>query len=270
MHLCYGLLTTDSRIMTLTNELKSALVTAGARRIGKSMALALAADGFTVAIHAHRSTREAEETVNQIKASGGKAAVVHADLTQAAEMDALVKQATDQIGPLDLVINNASAFLYDTVTNLDANAWAQHFALHVEAPSRIASAFAKQLPDDAAGLIINMIDQRVLKLDPRFYSYVLSKSALWTATRTMAQALAPRIRVNAIGLGPAMPSPRQKAADFKKQAASVLLRHGPELAEISDTVAYLYRAKSVTGQMIALDGGQHLAWKTPDILETGE
>ncbi len=185
-------------------------------------------------------------------------------------MDALVKQATDQVGPLDLVINNASVFLYDTITDMDPNAWTQHFALHVEAPSRIASAFARQLPEGADGLIINMIDQRVLKLDPRFYSYVLSKSALWTATRTMAQALAPQIRVNAIGLGPAMPSPRQKVADFEKQAASVLLGHGPELDEISDTVAYLYRAKSVTGQMIALDGGQHLAWKTRDILETGE
>ncbi len=256
--------------MSLNNQLKAALVTAGAKRIGKSIALGLAAEGFAVAVHAHESNVEAEETVAEIEAGGGKAVVLVTDLTNVDGMDGLVPRAVEALGPLDLVVNNASAFISDTVAKPGKEAWDLHFALHVEAPSRIASAFAAQLPDASSGLIINMIDQRVLKLDPRFYSYVLSKSALWTATRTMAQALAPRIRVNAIGPGPTMPNERQKREDFDRQAASVPLGHGPDLDEISATVSYLYKAKSVTGQMIALDGGQHLAWKTPDILESRE
>ncbi|MCO6186495.1 SDR family oxidoreductase [Rhizobium sp. L1K21] len=256
--------------MTQTPDLKTALVTAGAKRIGKSIALGLASEGFAVAVHAHTSADEAQETVDEIVAAGGRAAVVTADLTDPDAADGLVNKAADALGPLDLVVNNASAFVDDSVHALDKDTWDLHFALHVEAPSRIIGAFSKQLPEGAKGLVVNMIDQRVLKLDPRFYSYVLSKSALWTATRTLAQALAPRIRVNAIGPGPTIPSPRQDPDEFNKQASAVPLGHGPALDEMWRTIAYLYNTPSITGQMIALDGGQHLAWDTPDILESSE
>lgn len=250
--------------------MKSVLVTAAAKRIGKAIATGLAADGFTVAVHAHKSIAEAEETVAEIRNAGGNAAVVLADLTKPDEADGLIDKAVTAIGPLDLVVNNASAFVADSITQLNKEVWDLHFALHVEAPSRIAGAFARQLPEDANGLIINIIDQRVLKLNPRFYSYMLSKSAMWTATRTMAQALAPRIRVNAIGPGPSLPSSRQGSEDFKKQVEAVPLKLGPKLEEFARTIRYLYDTPSITGQMITLDGGQHLAWKTPDMLEIKE
>jgi NAD(P)-dependent dehydrogenase (short-subunit alcohol dehydrogenase family) len=158
----------------------------------------------------------------------------------------------------------------DDVSRFDEALFDLHFAIHLKAPAILAEAMANGLPEGREGLIVNIIDQRVWKLTPRFFSYTLSKSALWTATQTMAQALAPRIRVNAIGPGPTLANDRQQPDDFDKQAASVLLGRGPELSEFGATVRYLYQARSVTGQMIALDGGQHLAWETPDASGVGE
>ncbi len=256
----------------MTNQsVKTALVTAGAKRLGRAIVEGLAAEGFRVVIHAHESVNEAEALASAINASGGRAATVFADLTKPEEARGLVAKASAAIGtPLNLLVNNASAFVADTIHDINMDVWRLHFALHVEAPSLLASAFAAQLPDDAEGLIVNMVDQRVLKLNPRFYSYTLSKSALWTATRTMAQALSPRIRVNAIGPGPSMPSERQARIDFDRQVAAVPLRRGPAPEEFARTINYLFHARSVTGQMITLDGGQHLAWQTPDILEIKE
>ncbi|WP_306118657.1 MULTISPECIES: SDR family oxidoreductase [unclassified Roseitalea] len=247
------------------NERPAVLVTGGAKRIGQAIATDLARHRFDVAIHANRSIDKAQALAEALTASGGRAVAVQADLTDAIRARDLVRQASDALGrPVDILVNNASIFLDDAVGAIDEGAWDAHFDLHLRAPVLLGEAMADALPEGAHGLIVNMIDQRVWKLTPRFFSYTLSKSALWTATRTMAQALAPRIRVNAIGPGPTLKNPRQSDAAFRAQAEAVPLGHGPNLAEFGATIRYLWKARSVTGQMIALDGGQHLAWRTPD------
>jgi NAD(P)-dependent dehydrogenase (short-subunit alcohol dehydrogenase family) len=243
----------------------TALVTGGARRIGRAIVEDLAANGFAVAIHCNRSREEAGRLAAEIRAKGGQAAVVQADLTDMADADGLISAAAAALGPVRLLVNNASLFDDDSVAELDLAAFDRHFAIHVKAPAVLAGRFAAALPVGAEGLIVNMIDQRVFRLTPRYFSYTLSKSALWTATQTMAQALAPRIRVNAIGPGPTFANIRQQDSDFQAQIDALLLGRGPALGEFGATIRYLWQARSVTGQMIALDGGQHLAWQTPDV-----
>ena len=249
----------------LNKPLKTALVTGGARRIGKAIVEDLAANGFAVAIHVNESREEAEAIAQALRARGGKAAVVQCDLADGAATARLIAAATEAIGPLDLLVNNASIFKPDTVDAFDDVLWDRHFAVHVKAPSILARDFLRQLPDGVSGSIINLIDQRVWNPTPRYYSYTLSKSALWMATRTMAQSFAPRVRVNAIGPGPSLPNERQDDADFQAQVEGLILRRGPALAEFGRTVRFLFDTPSITGQMIALDGGQHLAWETPDV-----
>ncbi|WP_377288095.1 SDR family oxidoreductase [Rhizobium sp. SG2393] len=250
--------------------LKTALVTGGARRIGKAIVEDLAEHGFAVAIHANGSLSDAEGLAETIRARGGKAAAVQANLEDIGETEGLVDAAVAAIGPLGLVVNNASVFLKDSLQELDAKAWDRHFAVHARAPSLITSAFARQLPAGTGGLVVNIVDQRVWAPNPRFYSYMLSKAALWMATQTMAQALAPTIRVNAIGPGPTLPNDRQNEADFQAQVEALILKRGPALEEFGRTIRFLFDTPSITGQMLALDGGQHLAWETPDIREIVE
>ena len=243
----------------------TALVTGGARRIGRAIVEDLASHGFAVAIHCNRSRAEAEDLAAAVAANGGEAAIVTADLTDMRAVDGLVSQAEKAIGPITLLVNNASVFAADEVTDFDWAVWDRHFAVHVKTPALLSRRFAEALPEGAEGLIVNIIDQRVWKPTPRYFSYALSKSTLWTATQTMAQALAPRIRVNAIGPGPTLASERQQPEDFAAQVDGVLLKRGPDLLEFGATIRYLWEARSITGQMIALDGGQHLAWQTPDV-----
>lgn len=254
----------------MRTPLKTALVTGGAKRIGKAIVEDLAAHGFAVAIHANTSLTEAEELAAGLRAKGGKAAVVTADLTDSASVATLMPRAVEALGPIGLLVNNASLFKKDSLDEFDETIWDRHFSLHVKAPSLLARDFAAQLPQNNSGLIVNIVDQRVWSPNPRFYSYMLSKSALLTATKTMAQALAPNIRVNAIGPGPTLPNERQNQADFQRQVDAVILKTGPQLAEFGRTIRFLFSTPSMTGQMIALDGGQHLAWQTPDILEIVE
>ncbi|GGD82396.1 MULTISPECIES: SDR family oxidoreductase [Rhizobium] len=251
-------------------RLRTALITGSAKRIGRAIAEDLAANGFSVAIHANGSVGEAEELVAELRRKGYRAAALQADLTDIGETGALVAKASEALGPLDLLVNNASVFQHDSARSFNAATWALHFDLHVRAPSILAAAFAQQMPVAASGLIVNIIDQRVWALRPSFYSYTLSKSALWTATQTLAQALAPRIRVNAVGPGPSMPSERQAMEDFQAQVSALILQRGPALEEFGQTIRFLYDTPSITGQMIALDGGQHLAWQTPDVAEITE
>lgn len=241
------------------------LVTGGAKRIGRAIVEDLAAHGFGVAIHCNHARKAADDLAATISASGGRAVVVQADLADMAAVDGLVADAATALGPISLLVNNASVFEVDSVTDFGWEIWDRHFALHVKTPALLAKNFAAALPEGAGGLIVNMIDQRVLKPTPQYFSYSLSKAAMWAATRTMAQALAPRIRVNAIGPGPTLPSSRQDAAAFAAQLDGLILKHGPALAEFGATIRYLWQSRSVTGQMIALDGGQHLAWQTPDV-----
>ena len=242
-----------------------ALVTGAAKRIGAAIAADLAANGFAVAIHCNRSCAEAEPLLASIADGGGRAAIVRADLTNRSEVAGVIRAAEAALGPVRLLVNNASAFEKDEAQSPDWSTWDRHFAVHLEAPVRLSSDMAQRLPDGDAGLVVNIVDQRVWKLTPQFFSYTLSKSALWTATQTMAQAFAPRIRVNAIGPGPTLRNERQGESDFEEQRKGLLLKSGPMLTEFGATIRYLWGTPSITGQMIALDGGQHLAWQTPDV-----
>ncbi|RWF49456.1 MAG: SDR family oxidoreductase [Mesorhizobium sp.] len=247
-----------------------ALVTGGAKRIGKAIVEDLASHGFAVAIHSNRSHDEADALAEGINRSGGRAAVVAADLTDMDAVSELVGQAEAALGPISLLVNNASLFVDDSVEDFDWHAWDRHFAIHVKTPALLAQTFARSLPEGREGLIVNIIDQRVWRPTPRYFSYALSKSALWTQTQMLAQALGPRIRVNAIGPGPTLKNARQDDADFDAQVAGLILKRGPELPEFGATIRYLWETRSVTGQMIALDGGQHLAWQTPDVTGMAE
>ncbi|MFD0915663.1 SDR family oxidoreductase [Pseudahrensia aquimaris] len=242
---------------------KAVLITGAGVRLGRAMAIDMAAAGYAVAVHYNSSADAANEVVAQITSTGGKAAAVRANLADEAGTQALIGKAVDAIGPLGMVVNNASVFEDDAMGD-ERTLWDLHFNVHLRAPSLLAAAFDAQLPADTSGLIVNIIDERVLALNPKFHSYTLSKSALWTATRTMAQALAPRIRVNAIGPGPTLPNSRQTQADFDAQVNSLPLKIAPELSDFAKTLLYFADTPSLTGQMIALDGGQHLAWQTPD------
>lgn len=247
-----------------------ALVTGGARRVGKAIVRDLAAHGFAVAIHCNTSRERAERLAKEIAAAGGRAAVVQADLADIGQVERVVGEAQAALGPVRLLVNNASVFDDDTALAFDWQTWDRHFDVHLKTPVLLARRMAEALLEDADGLVVNMIDQRVWRLTPKFFSYTLSKSALWTATRTLAQALAPRIRVNAIGPGPTLKNERQDADDFRRQLDALLLARGPDLGEFGATIRYLWQARSLTGQMIALDGGQHLAWETPDVYGIAE
>ncbi len=247
------------------------LVIGGAKRIGRAIVQDLAAHGFGVAIHCRRSRAEADALAAEIRDAGGRAAVVTADLSDRAAASGLMEAASRALGgPISLLVNNASLFEPDEASEIDWERWDRHFAVHLDAPVALTRALAAGLPEGGDGLVVNLIDQRVWKLTPQFFSYTLSKSALWTATRTLAQSFAPRVRVNAIGPGPTLANERQSASDFQAQVDSLILRRGPLLSEFGATIRYLLSAKSVTGQMIALDGGQHLAWETPDVAGIAE
>lgn len=241
---------------------RAALVTGAARRIGRAIALALHEAGYAVAIQANRSAADAEALRDQIVRAGGRAAVVRADLADHAAVAGLVPAAVKAVGPLSLLVNNAATFEPDAIGALDAARFDRQFAVNLRAPLFLSEAFAAQARGDAA--IVNILDQRVFKLTPHFVSYTLAKSALHAATRMLAQALAPGVRVNAVAPGPTMASERQAAEDFARQSAAVPLGHGPSPEEIAAAVIYLAGARSVTGVTLAVDGGQHLAWQTPD------
>jgi NAD(P)-dependent dehydrogenase (short-subunit alcohol dehydrogenase family) len=250
--------------------LKTALVTGGARRIGAAIVRDLAGHGYAVAIHAATSVDKAAAIRDEITSAGGHACVVTGDLITREGRESLITRTNELIGPVDVLVNNASIFLRDSVDEFDEALFDDHFAIHVKTPTVLTRDFARQLPEDVSGLVVNIIDQRVWSPTPRFYSYTLSKAALYMATKTAAQALAPRIRVNAIGPGPTLPAARQTEADFEKQVSGLIMRQGAGLDEFGRTIRFLYETPSITGQMIALDGGQHLAWQTPDVAEVVE
>lgn len=243
-----------------------ALVTGGGRRIGRAIVERLGRAGYAIAIHCGSAREEADELAADLASRGGRACVVVADLADPAAVDRIVPEAEATLGPVTLLVNNASTFTVDDILNLDVAVWNRQFSVNLRAPSVLAGAMANRLPAGRDGAIVNIIDQRVWKLTPQYYSYTLTKAALLTATKTMAQALAPRIRVNAVGPGPTLPNPHDGAGAMEAEAAATLLGHKVDVAEIAEAVLYLAQARSVTGQMIAVDAGQHLGWRTPDIV----
>ena len=237
----------------------AALVTGGQRRIGRALAGACADAGFDVAIHCRAIDDDAETLAAEIRAKGRRAAILPCDLRQEATTVALVHEAETELGPVTLLVNNASVFEDDSLATMNRASWDAHMETNLRAPLVLSQAFARRVPAAMSGLIVNILDQRVWRPVPEFFSYSLSKAALWEATRTMALALAPRIRVNGIGPGPTLPSIHQQGDDFDREAASTLLRRAVDPKEIAGALRYLIDAPSVTGQMIAVDAGQHLA-----------
>lgn len=253
-----------------------ALITGAGKRLGREMALYLAGRGFDVALHYASSREGAEETAARARAKGVRAVVLKADLLDEEQTAALVPDAAKALeGPLTVLVNNASIFEHDTVHNATLDSWNRHLGSNLRAPFVLTQAFAAQAPsaatDDrgeplASGLIVNMIDQRVRKLTPEFMTYTIAKMGLWAMTRTTAQALAPAIRVNAIGPGPTLQGERQSATHFARQRAATVLERGANPADITAALGYFLDASAVTGQLICVDGGQHLSWQTLDVL----
>lgn len=236
----------------------AALVTGAARRIGRALACAAADAGYDVAIHARVLDDEAEAAAGAIRARGRKAALLASDLRSEAASVGLISEAEGELGPITLLVNSASVFEYDSFADMNRASWDVHLETNLRAPLVLSQAFARRLPAGLTGLIVNIIDQRVLRPAPDFFSYSLSKAALWDATRLMAQALGPRIRVNGIGPGPVLQSVHQDEAAFAAEAAATLLGHPVDPDEIGAALRYLIDAPSVTGQMVAVDAGQHL------------
>lgn len=246
--------------MTNPTPVKTALITGAAKRIGRAIALDLARQGWSVAVHYHNSAAEASTLADEITRLGRRATTLKADLASEAETATLVPRAIAALGPLSCLINNASLFEMDRIDTMTRESWDAHIETNLRAPLLLSQAFARQLPAESHGAIINMLDQRVWNLTPFFLSYTVAKSGLWTLTRTLALALAPRIRVNGIGPGPTLPSPRQTPEQFERQCRSMPLGRGTTPEEICAAVRFILESPAMTGQMIALDGGQHLGW----------
>lgn len=254
----------------------TALVTGAGHRIGRAIALYLSGRGFDVAVHYASSHQGAQEAVSSIEAAGGRAVALQANLLEDAETEALFEAALQAFGgPVTCLVNNASIFEYDTIATATRDTWDRHMQSNLRAPFLLTQKMAGQGVEavvdgagepQAAGLIVNMIDQRVRKLTPEFMTYTLAKMGLWALTQTSAQALAPAIRVNAIGPGPTLQGGRQSAEHFAKQRAATTLERGSNPADMTSALGYFLDAPAVTGQLLCVDGGQHLAWQTPDVL----
>lgn len=243
------------------------LITGAAKRLGRAIALELAQAGYDVAIHYRSSKGDADSLAAEVKAMGRRAALVEADLAKEGEVETIVPRAAAALGPLDALVNSASVFEDDRVETATRASWDKHIATNLRAPLVLVQGFAKQLPADQHGAVVNLIDQAVLNLTPQFLSYTVSKAGLWTLTQTLAQALAPRIRVNAVAPGPSLKAPRQSQANFDAHVKATLLQRPSEPEDIAGAVHYLLSAKAVTGQMIAVDSGQHLAWTRAQFFE---
>lgn len=239
---------------------QTVLITGAAKRIGRAVALDLAGQGYDVALHCHSSRKDAEQLADEVRALGRRTCVISADLSKEEDTHRIVREAQAALGPIGVLINNASTFEYDDVESATRESWDLHMEANLRAPFVLSQEFAKRLPDGQKGLIVNLIDQRVWNLNPHFMTYTLSKAGLWALTQTLALALAPKIRVNAIGPGPALPSTRQTQEVFDQQCAKTPLKVGTNPQEICDAVRFFLAAPAITGQMLALDGGQHLDW----------
>ncbi|MEM8956468.1 MAG: SDR family oxidoreductase [Pseudomonadota bacterium] len=255
---------------------RRALVTGGAKRLGRAMALALAEDGYDLAVHYSSSAGAADEVVGLIEDMGRRATALEANLLDEAETAPLIGRAAEALGgPIHVLVNNASIFEHDDLTSATRASWDRALESNLRAPVVLAQALAAQMPpaepDEngeplAQGMVLNMIDQRVRKLTPDFMSYTIAKMGLWAFTRTAAQGLAPHIRVNGIGPGPTMQGSRQSAQHFADQRAATILERGASPEGIVRALRFFLAEPAVTGQIICVDGGQHLAWRTPDVL----
>ncbi|GGL54040.1 SDR family oxidoreductase [Wenxinia marina] len=252
-----------------------ALVTGAGARLGRAMAEYLGGRGYDVAVHYAHSADGAEETAAAIRAAGGRAATLQADLLDETQTEALVGRAAEALGgPLTLLINNASIFEYDEIGTATRDSWDRHIESNLRAPFVLIQRFAEQAPEPgtdgngetvANALVVNMLDQRIEKLTPLFASYTIAKMGLWALTRTAAMGLAPRVRVNGIGPGPTIRGHRQSEEHFARQRAATVLQRGSNPEDIVRALGFLIDSPGVSGEALLVDGGQHLGWRTPDI-----
>jgi len=249
----------------MTPGVKTVLVTGAAKRLGRAIALHLGKNGWSVAVHYNHSQADAEETVAALHEMGVHAAALNADLSLEDDSQRLIERAYEALGPLTALVNNASVFEADMLGTMTRTSWDRHIETNLRAPLVLAQNFAEQLPQHIEGAIVNLLDQRLLKPTPQFLSYGVSKAGLHWLTVTLAQSLGPRIRVNAVAPGPTLRNPRQSEAHFKRQQISTILGRGAEPEDVAEATQYLLEARAVTGQTIAVDGGQHLIWRTADI-----
>jgi NAD(P)-dependent dehydrogenase (short-subunit alcohol dehydrogenase family) len=243
---------------------RTALVTGAAKRVGRAIALELAAAGADIALHYGRSQTDAAALAAEIGALGRRTALLQADLADEEAVEALIPRAAAALGPVDVLVNNASLFKRDEALDVTREGWDEQLAVNLRAPFVLMQRFARGLPADRSGAVVNLLDQRVWNLTPHFVTYTISKTALWTLTQTMALALGPRIRVNGVGPGPVLPNERQSPDQFRAHWSSLPLRRRIQPEDVARAVRFLVEAESVTGQMIAVDGGEHLAWAQPD------
>jgi NAD(P)-dependent dehydrogenase (short-subunit alcohol dehydrogenase family) len=249
----------------MTQAKKSVLVTGAAKRLGRAIALHLGDAGWSVVVHYNSSQAEAEEDVAALHQKGVHAAAINADLTLEDDTERLIERAQEAVGPLTALVNNASVFENDTISTMTRASWDKHMEANLRAPLVLSRNFAEQLPAGAEGAIVNLLDQRLLKPTPQFLSYGVSRAGLGWLTVTLAQALAPRIRVNGVAPGPTLRNERQSEERFRKQQEATILGRGATPDDVARAVSYLIDSRAVTGQMIAVDGGQHLIWKTADV-----
>ena len=247
--------------------INTVLITGGAKRIGRAIALDFAKKKWNIAIHYNKSTEEAEKLAEEINCIGSNASIFQADLSDGKNSNKLIENAVKKFGNINCLINNASIFERDEVRDVDLESWDNHINSNLRAPVLLTKYFDKQLPQNCSGNIINIVDQRVWNLTPHFISYTLSKTGLWNFTQISALALAPRIRVNAIGPGPILPRSRQSIDEFKKQIMSTPIGKASTPEEICKAIEFIILAQGMTGQMIALDGGAHLSWKYQEFKE---
>ena len=253
-----------------------ALVTGAGKRLGRAIALDLAKRGYDVAVHYNSSRADADDVADQIRQMGQQAVAVSADLLDEDQTQGLMAAATKALGgPFTVLVNSASIFEHDDFSSATRTSWDRAMESNLRAPFVLTQAFAAQAPEPDLGgawdeptanaLVVNMIDQRVRKLTPFFMSYTIAKMGLWALTQTSAQALAPKIRVNAIGPGPTMRGVRQSDQHFANQRAATILKRGAAPEDVCAALGYFLNAPAVTGQLLCVDGGQHLAWDTPDV-----
>jgi NAD(P)-dependent dehydrogenase (short-subunit alcohol dehydrogenase family) len=241
---------------------RAALLTGAAQRIGQTIALALAGAGFDVAVHCHTSRGAGVATCEAIRRLGRRTVLLCADLADETQVSGLLPEAAAALGPIGVLVNNASPFERDEWHDATRASWDAHIEPGLRAPFVLMQSFARALPDTAEGVVINMLDQRVWSLTPHFVSYTVAKAGLWALTQSLALALAPRIRVNGIGPGPALPNTRQTPEQFARQSASTPLGRGSSPEEIARAVLAILALPAMTGQMLALDGGQHMQWQS--------
>ena len=253
-----------------------ALITGAAKRLGRSMAIYLALRGFDLALHYHSSDEDAEDLYSEIKEMGRKCVLLKANLLNEIEVKELVPKANEILGgSLNCLINNASIFEYDTMQSGTRESWDRHMESNLRAPFVLSQQFANQSPDilynvknepTSQALIVNIVDQRVRNLTEDFTSYSIAKMGLWALTQISARGLAPAVRVNAIGPGPTIRNIRQSQEHFENQRAKTILKRGSDPEDICLALGYFVDSPAVTGQLICVDGGQHLSSQTPEIV----